>query len=238
MIDIHSHFLPAIDDGSDSVRTSLSMLLESRRQNVDLIVATPHFYADEDDPESFLARRNEAYDRLQAAMASVQDSFPRILLGAEIMYFPGISVADELYELRLGGAPLLLIEPPMIPWTDSMLDEIELTGQNLHCIPMIAHVDRYMYMLRDNSLIERLGQRRLLTQVNASFFIRPMSRAIALELLRDDRIHFIGSDCHNMGERAPNMGTAAEIIAENGEADKLETLDRRIRFFLEKTGSI
>ena len=238
MIDIHSHFLPEIDDGSDSIETSLGMLLESYIQGVDLIVATPHFYADEDDPESFLARRNDAYDRLQAAMASVRESFPRILLGAEILYFPGMSVADELYEMRLGGAPLLLIEPPMIPWTDSMLDEIELTGQNLHCIPMIAHVDRYMYMLRDNSLIDRLGRRRLLTQVNASFFIRPMSRAFALELLRDDRIHFIGSDCHNMGERAPNMGTAAEIIAENGEADKLETLDRRVRYFLEKTGSI
>lgn len=238
MIDIHSHFLPEIDDGSDSIETSLGMLLESYSQGVDLIAATPHFYADEDDPESFLARRNDAYDRLQAAMASVRESFPRILLGAEILYFPGMSVADELYEMRLGGAPLLLIEPPMIPWTDSMLDEIELTGQNLHCIPMIAHVDRYMYMLRDNSLIDRLGQRRLLTQVNASFFIRPMSRAFALELLRDDRIHFIGSDCHNMGERAPNMGTAAEIIAENGEADKLETLDRRVRYFLEKTGSI
>ena len=238
MIDIHSHFLPEIDDGSDSIETSLGMLLESYSQGVDLIAATPHFYADEDDPESFLARRDDAYDRLQAAMASVRESFPRILLGAEILYFPGMSVADELYEMRIGGAPLLLIEPPMIPWTDSMLDEIELTGRNLHCIPMIAHVDRYMYMLRDNSLIERLGQRRLLTQVNASFFIRPMSRAFALELLRDDRIHFIGSDCHNMGERAPNMGTAAEIIAENGEADKLETLDRRIRFFLEKTGSI
>ena len=238
MIDIHSHFLPGIDDGSDSVRTSLSMLRESRRQNVDLIVATPHFYADEDDPESFLSRRSDACVRLQAAMASIQETFPRILLGAEIMYFPGMSVADELYELRLGGAPLLLIEPPMISWTDSMLDEIELTGRNLHCIPMIAHVDRYMYMLRDNSLIERLEERRLLTQVNASFFIRAMSRAFALELLRDDRIHFIGSDCHNMGERAPNMGTAAEIIAENGEADKLETLDRRVRYFLEKTGSI
>lgn len=238
MIDIHSHFLPEIDDGSDSIETSLGMLLESYSQGVDLIVATPHFYADEDDPESFLARRNDAYDRLQAAMASVRESFPRILLGAEILYFPGMSVADELYEMRIGGAPLLLIEPPMIPWTDSMLDEIELTGRNLHCIPMIAHVDRYMYMLRDNSLINRLGQRRFLTQVNASFFIRPMSRAFALELLRDDRIHFIGSDCHNMGERAPNMGTAAEIIAENGEADKLETLDRRVRYFLEKTGSI
>lgn len=238
MIDIHSHFLPEIDDGSDSIETSLGMLLESYSQGVDLIVATPHFYADEDDPESFLARRDDAYDRLQAAMASVRESFPRILLGAEILYFPGMSVADELYEMRIGGAPLLLIEPPMIPWTDSMLDEIELTGRNLHCIPMIAHVDRYMYMLRDNSLIDRLGRRRLLTQVNASFFIRPMSRAFALELLRDDRIHFIGSDCHNMGERAPNMGTAAEIIAENGEADKLETLDRRVRYFLEKTGSI
>ena len=125
MIDIHSHFLPAIDDGSDSVRTSLAMLRESRRQNVDLIVATPHFYADEDDPESFLARRNEAYARLQAAMASVQDSFPRILLGAEIMYFPGMSVADELYELllldkKISSGKLALIVPLAIGWCEAV----------------------------------------------------------------------------------------------------------------------
>lgn len=238
MIDIHSHFLPAIDDGADSVRTSLFMLRESRRQGVDLIAATPHFYADEDDPESFLKRRGDAYARLQAAMASVQESFPRILLGAEILYFPGMSVADELYELRIGGAPLLLIEPPMIPWTDSMLDEIELTGKNLRCIPVVAHVDRYMRILRDNSLVDRLKERCLLTQVNADFFIRPASRAFALELLSAGRIHFIGSDCHDLRERAPNLGEAADIIARSGAAAQHEALDKRIMNFFRQTGCL
>lgn len=236
MIDFHSHFLPEIDDGADSVQTSLSMLCESSRQGVDLIVATPHFYADEDDPESFLERRDEAFSRLQEAMTSVREPMPRILLGAEILYFPGISVADELYEMRIGGAPLLLIEPPMIPWTDSMLDEIALTGKNLRCIPVIAHVDRYMHMLRDNSLIERVQERHMLSQVNANFFIRPSSRAFALELLRSNRIHFIGSDCHNMAERAPNMGQAAEIIEHNDASASLEILENTFTDFLKRTG--
>lgn len=235
MIDFHSHFLPGIDDGADSVRTSLSMLRESRRQGVDLIFATPHFYADEDDPKSFLLRRNEAYARVLSAASSVVDSFPGILLGAEILYFPGMSVADELYELRMGSAPLILIEPPMIPWSDSMLDEIELTGRNLQCIPVIAHVDRYMRILRDNSLFDRLKDRQVLIQVNAGCFIRSASRAAALEHLRDGRIHFIGSDCHNMRERAPNMGEAAEIIARCGAAGQHEAIDRRLSLFLEKT---
>ena len=64
MIDFHSHFLPQIDDGSDSIETSLAMLRESWEQGVDLIFATPHFYADEVDPEYFLRRRNHAYERL------------------------------------------------------------------------------------------------------------------------------------------------------------------------------
>ena len=238
MIDIHSHFLPAIDDGADSVRTSLFMLRESRRQGVDLIVATPHFYADEDDPDSFLRRRNDAYARVQDAMASVQESFPRILLGAEILYFPGMSVADELYDMRIGGAPLLLIEPPMIPWTDSMLDEIELTGRNLGCIPIIAHVDRYMRMLRDNSLVDRVRGRSMLVQVNADFFIRPASREFAIELLLTDSIHFIGSDCHDLKDRAPNMSEAANIIARCGAAERHEALDRRILRFFKQTGCI
>ncbi len=238
MIDFHSHILPEVDDGSDCVETSLSMLRESRRQGVELIVATPHFYADEDDPESFLERRSEAFARLQDAMSSERESFPKILLGAEILYFPGMSVADELYGLRMGGAPFLLVEPPMMPWSDSMLDEIVLTGTNLHCIPVIAHVDRFMRMLRDNSLIDRVAQRHMLVQVNASFFIYPDSRRFALDLFRAGRIHFIGSDCHDMEGRPPNMGYAAEIIEQNGAAAQHEALDQRLTHFLKEVGSL
>ena len=234
MIDFHAHFLPGIDDGAEDVRTGIAMLRESRRQGIDLIVATPHFYADEDDPESFLTRRDDAYARLRGAMDSIDESFPEILLGAEILFFPGMSVAEELIELKVDRAPLLLIEPPMIPWSNSMLDEIELTGENLRCLPVIAHVDRYMRILRDESLFDRLADRRMLIQVNADFFIRPASREAALSYLRDGRIHFIGSDCHNMGERAPNLGPAADIIARSGLSIALEAVDRRVSDLLKR----
>ena len=232
MIDFHSHFLPGVDDGSDSVQTSLEMLRESWRQGVRLMFATPHFYADEDDPQSFLERREQAYRLLCRGMELDGGEFPEIMLGAEILYFPGISVADEMAQLSMGDTPFLLIEPPMIPWGNSMLDEIELTGENLHCIPVIAHVDRYMRMLRDASLFDRLRDRRILIQVNASFFVHDSERA--LDLLRQNRIHFIGSDCHNMDERAPNMGSAEEIIRLDGATEYFRTINQRIFSLLER----
>lgn len=235
MIDFHSHFLPSIDDGSDSVETSLAMLRESRSQGVDLIFATPHFYADEDDPETFLSRRNAAYTLLKRAMAEEDGDYPQILLGAEILYFPGMSDAEELYELRMGDSPLLLIEPPMMPWTNAMLDEVELIGANLHCIPVIAHVDRFMRFLRDDSLFDRLEDRKVLIQVNANFFLRSETSSLALRYLREERIHFIGSDCHNMDERSPNMGPASVVISDAGLAQAQALIDRRLYRFLKET---
>jgi len=227
MIDFHSHFLPGIDDGSDCVETSLAMLHESYRQGVRLMFATPHFYADEDDPESFLLRRSHAYRELREAIAERQDTeIPEILLGAEILFFPGMSVAEELVELGMERTPFLLIEPPMMPWSNSMLDEIELTGENLRRIPVIAHVDRYMRMLRDSTLIDRLKGRRMLVQVNASFFLYDSQRA--LDYLRQNRIQFIGSDCHNMEQRAPNMGPAEEIIRLDGASEALQAINKRV----------
>ena len=228
MIDFHSHILPEMDDGSDSVEMSLAMLRESRRQGVDLICSTSHFYANEEDPASFLRRRGQAYARLIAAMEEPQD-YPQILLGAEVLYFPGISVAEELRNLALSGdTPFLLVEPPMMPWTDAMLDEVELCGKTLRCIPVIAHIDRYMRLLDDYTLFDRTKGRKLLIQVNASFFIHRDTRSFALECLRDDRFHMIGSDCHNMDDRRPNMGSAARVIREAGLSGLLANFNERL----------
>ncbi|MBQ9685113.1 MAG: hypothetical protein IJV41_01015 [Oscillospiraceae bacterium] len=227
MIDFHSHILPEIDDGSDSIETSLAMLRESRRQGVDLICATSHFYADEDDPASYLARRNHAYARLRAAMGDSKE-YPEIRLGAEILYFPGISVAEEMRGLILERTPFLLVEPPMMPWSEEMLDEVELCGETLSCIPVIAHIDRYMRLLNDYTLFDRVKDRRLLIQVNASFFVHHDTRDFALECLREGRIHFMGSDCHNMGSRRPNMGHAAQVIRHAGEARIFSDFQERV----------
>ena len=211
MIDFHSHILPEMDDGADSVETSLELLRESRRQGVTVMFATPHFYADEEDPETFLERREEAWNNLRGEMDPAEE-WPQIRLGAEILFFPGISVAEELRNLTLEGTDLLLIEPPMIPWSSAMLEEIEECGENLHRIPVIAHVDRYMRIFSDDTLLDRVAEYRMLAQVNASFFLYEDSREMAMDCLTEGRFHFLGSDCHDMDRRRPNLGYAAEVI--------------------------
>lgn len=215
MVDFHSHFLPGIDDGAEDIPTGADMLRESWDQGVRLMCATPHFYADEDDPETFLARRDDAYRRLMDALDGEPD-IPDILLGAEVLYFPGISVADEVRGLMLGDTPFLLIEPPMMPWSEAMLDEIEQCGHTLGCVPVIAHIDRYMRLLRAPDLIDRVSGRRVLIQVNASFFLHRDTAERALDLFSAERIHFIGSDCHDLDLRAPNLGDAEERIRDAG----------------------
>ena len=231
MVDFHSHFLPEIDDGADDVTMGAEMLRESYRQGVRVMCATPHFYADEDDPETFLARRGDAFRRLKVFLGDEKD-IPEIVLGAEVLYFPGISVADEVRSLMLGDTPFLLIEPPMMPWSESMLDEIEQCGHSLRCIPVIAHIDRYMRLLHAPELIDRVRDRRMLIQVNASFFLYPEHSGRALELLREGRIHFIGSDCHDMDRRAPNLGDAEERIREAGLGELSATFHTIIRNIL------
>ena len=53
MIDFHSHLLPGIDDGSDSISVTCTMLGAWKDQGITDVVTTPHFYADHNDPERF-----------------------------------------------------------------------------------------------------------------------------------------------------------------------------------------
>ena len=230
MVDFHSHILPGMDDGADSLRTGIQMLRESARQGVDLICATPHFSPDEDDVLSFLGRREEAFSYLSSAVKKRSgETFPEIRLGAEVQYAPGMSELEEVRDLCLEGTPFLLIDPPVAPWSDAMLDEIELCGRTLRCVPVIAHIDRCMRLLHDESLIARTKGRRMLIQANASFFIHRRSRERALKHLTDGDIHFLGSDCRNLHDRAPNLGYAADVIDEAGLTSTLEELDGRVR---------
>ena len=105
-----------------------------------------------------------------------------------------------------------------------MLDEIVELGENLHSRPVVAHVDRYMRMLKDKRLIDRVLERNLLVQVNASWFIDPKTVRFAVRNLKQGKIHLIGSDCHNLLSRSPNLGQArqrAKAYGVEAEFDKL-----------------
>ena len=75
MIDFHSHFLPGMDDGSRSVSESINMLKALEKQNIDIVVATPHFYLDMNSVSSFLKRREEFHEKLSRVIKTENSSF-------------------------------------------------------------------------------------------------------------------------------------------------------------------
>ncbi|MBR5114783.1 MAG: capsular polysaccharide biosynthesis protein [Oscillospiraceae bacterium] len=221
MIDFHSHVLPGIDDGSDSVSTSLTMLEMWREQGIPRVCATPHFVAERTTPARFLQKRDEAFNELRAAAG---DGGPELLLGAEVRFFDGISAADELPMLCLEGTQLLLIEMPFTRWTERMLGEItEICRRGL--IPVAAHLERYL-SFNPKKIIRRFMDMDILIQCNAEFFLERRTERKALALMREGRIHFLGSDAHNLTSRAPNLGPALALIEKKLGREAVERLLR------------
>ena len=227
MTDWHAHVLPGVDDGPDTPEEAIEMLRMSAAQGVKKIFATSHYYADEEEPQSFLARRNAAYRQLKEYYLSLEKKppLPKVLTGAEVYYFPGMSTCEELRPLELTGTGVLLVEPPVASFTKGMLDEIEAIGRNLKLQPVLAHLDRYCRMLDDPALFDAVAERDILVQVNASFFLRREWREFALRMLAEGKIHMMGSDCHNTEDRAPNLGPAADVICENNLKKYLAKLE-------------
>ena len=92
MIDFHSHVLPQIDDGSQSVEESLTLLRMQKEQGAEIVFATPHYIASHQDVPSFLSRRAAALERLRPELPA---DAPEIRLGAEVAFYPGISRLPE-----------------------------------------------------------------------------------------------------------------------------------------------
>lgn len=223
MIDFHSHILPGVDDGSADVGQSLEMLRLEARQGIRHVVATPHFYPRHDTPERFLERRSRAYRSLAEAMEK-EPGLPRISLGAEVYFFPGISDSEVLSQLTIDKKRFILLEMPQSPWTDSMYREIEQIWVKQGITPVIAHVDRYISPFRTHRIPERLQALPVLVQANAGFFLRPSTRKMALRMLKHDQIHLIGSDCHNLTDRRPNLGEAIAVIRKHPGEEALEQI--------------
>lgn len=230
LTDFHSHILPGIDDGSRSAEQSLAMLTMEAQQGITRVVATPHFYAQHDDPDRFLTRRNAAADALYRAMECRKD-FPAVELGAEVRFFSGMSNCDKLSQLTIGKKQCILIEMPEISWTEKMYRELEEIYTKQGLTPIIAHIDRYIRRFAYRRVVQELEQLPVLIQANAEFFLERRTAGLALRLLRQDRIHLLGSDCHDLDKRAPNMGAAATVIRDRlGDAalERIAVCSRQI----------
>ena len=223
VIDFHSHVLPGLDDGSRNVETSLAMLRRSAEQGVEVMAATSHFYAWRDRPERFLERRARAWEQLQAAL---EPEMPRLYLGSEVAFFEGISQAAQVDRLCLEGTDVLLLEMPFRPWSGQDVDEVEdlLVRRGFRVV--LAHLERYLPMRENRSLIQELLELPALVQINAESLLEWRGRGRVLRLFRDGKAHLLGSDCHGVEFRPPNLGQGRAVLSKKLGPKVLAQIDR------------
>lgn len=213
MIDIHTHILPHFDDGAKSSEMSAAMLKAEAGQGVDTVVLTSHYYGKKRSPSEFIEKRQELFERIKPRIPSGM----RVILGAEV-HFSGVNLAEyeELARLCIEGTKYILIEFPFTSvWTKNLLDTLYEFMRDTGCIPIIAHAERYPEVLKRPALITELVHMGCLIQVNATSFLSKQDRKIALALLKHGYMHCIGSDAHDMTQRAPDW-TAQEFFHKEG----------------------
>lgn len=230
MIDMHTHVLPRIDDGSKSSDMSLEMLKESYRQGVNALVATPHFYIKSDDIESFLEKREASFKRL-AEKVKNEDEIPDIYLGAEVFYFNGISKMDNIEKLCINSGKYILLEMPFSKWNSRVFQEVDDLIYNRRLTPVIAHLERFVNFQKGTDNIERLISMKVIPQMNGENLMGFFNKGKALKWLSDGVIKLLGSDMHNTESRPQNLGKACEIISKklgSGILDDIEKLSKEI----------
>lgn len=184
------------------------MIAEEKRQGVSGIALTPHFYADTDDPETFLEKRARAFEKLREATKAI--TCPTLIPGAEVHYYRGMSRSENLRKLCLGESNYILVELPFRRWQQYIVDDVKDIGNNLGLNVIIAHFERYLD--QDRKLVKQITEDEdLIIQSNAEFFLEK-DRRKALRYLKDGTIDILGSDCHNTDSRRPNLKDAMDLI--------------------------
>jgi protein-tyrosine phosphatase len=221
MIDFHTHVLPGVDDGSRNTEMSLEMLRIAASQGVDLMVATPHFYADSDRVEPFLERRRGAYEQL---MERREPDMPELVCGAEVAFFWGIGHAEGIERLCIGNTNLMLLEMPFRPWSEKDLLEVQqLIRRGIR--PILAHLERFYPYQKDKELIPALVEYPLYVQINAECLLNWKTRHQPLKLFKQGKAHLLGSDCHNLTSRPENLAEGRAVLARKAGKDCLQNLD-------------
>lgn len=226
IIDIHSHILPGIDDGADSVREAVDMLKEASKQGITKIIATPHF------SKSFPNRCPERICRfctLLEKRAKEAGVSVHILPGQEIFYTDGmLGLLDKGELLTLADSRYVLVEfYPGSAYSDIYRVVRELVIQQYY--PVLAHVERY-HNLRKVERIEELKEQGAYIQMNyqsiAGNRFKEQTRWCR-RLLKEERIHLMGTDMHHIDRRTPDISAALSWMKKHLDEEYLEMITQK-----------
>jgi len=212
MVDLHSHILPQFDDGAKSEEETLKMGKIAMEEGISKIIATPHYIYGDFTPskEELLEKVNWINNLFIKEEVDIE-----VLPGNEIYLTPEVpKLLQDGKVLSLNNGPYVLIEFPMadIPiYAEEILYEVRLLGYK----PVIAHPERYGKIIENPNILKDLIEQGNYIQINSQSvtgrFGEKAQSAVEI-LLKHNMVHFIGTDAHSCGGRAPKIKKALEKI--------------------------
>jgi len=209
VVDLHSHILQGIDDGAPDIEAAIALLRAEAADGVNTVVLTPHFNINNEDVREFLQKRDGAYKSL---CEKAKDVNIKLKLASEVMFSPDLLEAD-LRPFCIEGTKTLLVEFPFFhapPFIREVFYKLGMAGFT----PLIAHVERYPYFMRETGILADLLRRGAYSQINAGSFLHDShTRKQALKLVENNLAHAVATDSHSLSDRPPALREAMEVIA-------------------------
>ena len=215
MIDVHTHLLPGVDDGSPSVDVSVPVLERFAADGVEIVVCTPLL-----DASKAASAPYERHLEILAELRQRAPARPELRLGWEIMLdVPGVDLRDRRF--TLGGSTAVLVEFPRMmvpPRASDELFRLRMSG----VVPVLAHPERY-WGCTVAKVEEWRGVGAVIQMDAAGLLGSDSSAALASQLLEGGLVDFLASDTHG-DTRA--LLPARRWLEELGAAEVAELLTR------------
>lgn len=213
MVDIHSHILPFVDDGSNDLETSFEMLKSAAAASTNEIVLTPHcnLY---DREKNYLYEMQLVFDAFKQK-AEKRNIDIKIYLGAEV--FADESITQLLKKGLLptiNGSRFLMIEFDFYSTPAYICDTVRSISR-MGYLPIVAHPERYSCIKKFNGVSMEIMNNGGLLQVNKGSLtgeFSESSRHTALELISHNTAQFVASDAHSLSSRTVEMDLTYEML--------------------------
>lgn len=210
MLDFHTHLLPAVDDGSRTPAESSELMTALNDLGFDGVVLTPHFYPYKEAMHDFVKRRDEAF----SAFEKTGSEKMTLYTGCECFLHEYLFHAEDISPLCLAGTPYLMIElsyrredgENMLKMTDKLVSAYNVT-------PVLAHIERYPYIMKDERFLLKFIELGCLAQTNLKSFSDFFLKKKLADYLNKGYINFLGTDTHRLPFDFKAHTKAAEYLA-------------------------
>lgn len=198
LVDMHSHLLPGIDDGSESIEDSISLIKEYVNLGYKKLITTPHIMGDffKNTPEIIS-------EKLVLLNTALQKEGLDIKVEAAAEYY-----LDEWFLEKLNnGEKLLTFGENYVLFETSYLNDHPRLNETIFLLkakgywPVLAHPERYTYLYSDFKKYEEIYEKGISFQLNINSlagYYSKTAQAIAVKLVEKEMISFAGTDCHSM----------------------------------------